>query len=162
MALEKFSEVPLRTNDGGPANVVLADWWNILRRAGLRLENIFGSGLTEETQFTIADNQSSYANITGMLVSSASIIYAEIRYSIYRTDGASEKRRETGKLELEYVTGDSAWRIANRQSSSDALNMTDSLSVTSGGQVQYKSDAVGGTYSGKMRWKICNTIGVET
>ena len=160
--MESFNDIPERTNNGGPSNIVLADWWNILKRAGKRLENIFGSGLVEETQFTIADNQSTYANITSMLVSSATLVYAEIRYTIYRTDAASIKRRESGVLELEYVTGDSAWRIANRQSSDDALNVTDSLAVTAGGQVQYKSDLIGGTYSGKMRWKICNTIGVET
>lgn len=158
--MESFNDIPERTN-GGISNLVLADWWNILKRAGKRLENIFGSGLVEETQFTIADNQSSYANITGLLVSSATLVYAEIRYSIYRTDGTTP-RRESGRLELEYDNGASAWRIADRQASSDALNMTDSLAVTAVGQVQYKSDSMGGTYVGKMRWKICNTIGVET
>lgn len=159
--MENFNDIPERTNNGGPSNIVLADWWNILKRAGKRLENIFGSGLVEETQFTLADNQSSYANITGMLVNSASLVYAEVRYSIYRTDGTTP-RRESGRLEVEYDNASSAWRIADRQSSSDALNIADSLAITAGGQVQYKSDSMGGTYVGKMRWKICNTIGVET
>lgn len=155
----KFSDIPLRIN----GEKIIYAWFDALRAAGLRLEQVFGSGLTIETQFAVDDNQSSYADITGMTVDGALYVYAEIRYSIYRTDGALE-RRETGSLMLEYIPISAAWRIADHQSSSDALGLPDALTVvtTAGvGQVKYKSDLMGTTI-GKMRWKTVNTIGVET
>lgn len=162
MANEKFSDVPVRSNG---QDTVTASWWNDLRAAGVKLESVLGPGTTAEVQGTIADNQASYANITGMTVDSADYVYAEIKYCIYRTNGTSDERRETGTLELEYLPISAAWRIADRRATRDSLRVDDSMAVTTTlgvAQVRYKSDSVGGTYVGKIRWKIINTISVET
>lgn len=159
MAAEKFSEVPTRTEGG----TFRAEWVNILKRAGQRLENILGNGITEVTTFTIADNQSSYANITGMSIDGASYVFVKFRYTIYRFDGSSDERRESGILELEYLNDAGTWRIARREGSSDALNIADSMYIDNNagvGQVQYKSDSMGGTYTGTIDFKILETIGV--
>lgn len=153
----KFSDIPLRLN----GKKILYAWFDALRAAGIRIESVLGGGITSEIQFTIANNQSSYSNITSMTIDGSLYIYAEFRYSIYRISSGVE-RRETGSLELEYLPSAAAWRIANRLASSDALNIADSFSVTTVagiGQVKYKSDNFA---AGKMRWKTLNTIGVET
>lgn len=116
------------------------------------------AAIATETQQVIANNQAAYANITGALFSGLQFIYIRLAYSIYRYDGATE-RRETGFFEMEYLPVALSWRVANRQGSTDALNIADSLAVTNGGQVQYKSDNFA---AGKMRWKIIASIGAET
>lgn len=124
-----------------------------------------GTTPATETQQTIADNQSAAASITGLTVDSAVYIYAKVDYSIYRFNGSTDERRETGYFTLEYLSNSSTWQIGDRRGSSDALNIgTSSLSVTTTAgvaQVKYKSDNMSSTV-GKMRWKIVDRIGVET
>ena len=152
-----FSSIPVRAM-GDDTD---ASWWNTIRT---KLLEVFGSGVTAEAQFTIADNQSSYADITDFTFDSASFVWVEARYSIYRTDG-STPRRETGILEFEWDNATSAWLLSYRRGSTDSLNIASSIAPdTTGtvGKAQYKSDSMGGTYVGKMRWKIINTISVES
>lgn len=119
------------------------------------------AAIATETQQTIVNNQAAYANITGALFNGLAFVYIRIAYTIYRTDGAIE-RRETGFFDMEYEAIAAAWRIGARVSSTDALNIADGLAVTTGGQLQYKSDNFAGQTIGKMRWKIATSIGVET
>lgn len=154
-----FLQIPLRVN----GNKITYSWFDSLRAAGLRIEQALGYGITGESQQTIADNQSAYANVTNLTLDGSLYIAAEIRYTIYRTDGITE-RRESGSLWIEFLNATSTWRIADRRGSTDALNVTDSLGVTTTlgvAQIQYKSDNMGSTI-GKMRWKIINTMGIET
>lgn len=142
--------IPIRENGQGEEARVTASWWNDIRTA---LMLLFGSGSVLEDSFTIADNQSAYADITGLLFDSDTVKSAKVEYTIYRTDGAVE-RRETGYLTLHYKAIGAAWSYSRRSDhGDDALNVADSLFVTTAGQVQYKSDSMGGTYSGFIRYK---------
>lgn len=114
-----------------------------------------------EHQSDLLDNQSAYVDISGLTFDAASYIYAKISYSIYRLAGGTS-RIETGEISLEYNPNTLLWNIGDRRSSGDALNMTDSLNVTTTSgvaQLQYKTDNMGSSL-GKMRWKIAQTIGV--
>lgn len=159
----KFDEIPDREN--GPIIRVEAEWWNILKRAGIRVDNIL-AGLTDEVQGDILDNQSDYTDLTGMLFDGSVIVYAVVRYSLYRFNGTDTERRESGTLEFEYLPEGATWRIADRRSSSDALNITDSIKITTTeaiGQVEYKSDQMGGDddYRGSIRWKVIHATQTE-
>lgn len=150
-----FSTIPIRAN----SDDIFASWWNDIRTA---LINTFGSGGVLETQFTIADNQSAYTNVTGLLLDQAVTRSVDIEYTIYRTDGAVE-RRERGTIYATYKAVGAVWAYSRKtHHGDDALNVADSLFVTTAGQVQYKSDSLGGTYSGKMRYKIVMSFDKET
>ncbi len=155
-----FSDIPIRLNGGAGGNKVYASWWNDLRTA---LINAFGSGLFPETQFTIADNQSGYQDITGLLLDSTLYRSARIEYTIYRTNGSSVERRETGYITAHYKPIAGTWTYSRRTDhGDDALNVANSLFVTTAGQVQYKSDSIGATYVGTIRYKIVIAFDKET
>lgn len=146
-----FSDIPIRLN-GNAGGKAYASWWNDIRTA---LMNAFGNGIVEETQFTIADNVAAYADVTGLLFDSDEVRSVKIEYSIYRTNGTSIERREMGTLTLTYKPVAGAWTYARvTDTEDDALNIDDGLICNSAGQVQYKSDSVGATYVGKMKYKV--------
>lgn len=150
-----FSSLPVRLN--GPT--IFASWWNDIRTV---LINFFGPGVVSETQFTIADNQSSYQNVTGLLFAHATTRSSKVEYTIYRTNGSSIERRETGFLTAHYKAVAGTWSYEREGSGDDALNVADGLIVNSSGQVQYKSDSIGATYVGKMRYKVLTSFATET
>ena len=113
--------------------------------------------------FTLANNQSSYANITGLSLDSADYVGAIIKYTMYRSDGGSTYRRETGRLILQWEGSVTEWTLT-REGVGDALNIADSLAITTSsgvGSVQYKSDDIGGTPEGKFQWEIESLFAVE-
>lgn len=150
-----FSDIPLRAN----GDDILAAWFNTLRSA---LITVFGGGIIGETPFTIADNQSSFQDITDLIIDKSLYRHARIEYTIYRTDAALE-RKESGILTLTYAVLADAWELNRESVRDDTLNMgARSLEVVAGtGQVQYKSDSMGGTYSATMTWKIISTFNKE-
>lgn len=151
-----FSDIAVRVN----GRTIYASWWNDIRTA---LIAFVGSGTWAETQFTIADNQSAYANITGLLLDATVSRAVDIDYTIYRTNGSSIERRERGTLYCHYKAVAAAWTFTRRtHSGDDALNVASSLNVTSAGQVQYKSDSIGATYVGKIRYKAITAFDKET
>lgn len=105
---------------------------------------------------TIANNQSSAANVTGLSFNGASIRTAMIRYSIARATATVEKNC-SGELEITYNTLSGVWSLSNEASNSNAGV---SFDVTNGGQVTYTSDSISGTgYVGTIRWSV-KTFGV--
>lgn len=119
-----------------------------------------GSATGGQTTFTIADNQSSSANVTNMLALSAVNQCVTFEYTIIRSNGTA-KRREQGYVWLTYdsVNG---WKLTRQGHGVDALNMgANGLTVTAGGQIQYQSDSMGGTYAGKMTWQINTAFPTE-
>jgi hypothetical protein len=149
-----FDSIPIRSN-GAEGGEVDASWWNSIRTA---LINAFGESITSETDFTIADDESSLTDITGLSVDSSEVVYAKVVYTISRTDG-STPRRETGALFLTYDDNGSSWELDRRSNFGDALNMgNNSISVTAGGQLQYKSDSMGGSYVGSMKYRITESL----
>ncbi len=151
-----FSDIPIRKN----GQKVDASWWNTIRS---KLIAAFGGGVVGSTPVTINDNQSSYLAITDLVVDGAFFSYALVRYSIYRTDGTIE-RRESGFLHLTYKQIADVWSLERESRFDDALNIADSLIVTTASSVaavEYKSDAMGGTYSGKITFAIVQTFDLE-
>lgn len=156
--MSAFSDIPVRAN----GDTVDAGWWNTIRTA---LINTFGATGLLESQFTIADNQSSYANITGLLLDGSVSRAVDIEYTIYRTNGSSTERRERGILRCMFKAVANAWSFERQSWGDDALGngtISTPLNVTSAGQVQYKSDSIGATYVGTIRYKIVNSFAKET
>ncbi len=153
-----FDSIPIRLN-GAQGGEVTAAWWNAIRTA---LINAFGDQVTGETSFTIADDQSSSEDVTGLSFDSAEVVFAKISYVILRSDGTTP-RRESGTLWATFDNASSSWALDRRSNFGDALNMgADSLTITAGGQVQYQSDSVGGTYSGTLTYRVNESISVES
>lgn len=111
------------------------------------IKSLIGFG-GNEIQMPLANNQGSAADITGLLFNLATVKAAQFDYEIYRqTDSGSEM--EAGTCFLGYRTFSSSWELSFT-SQFDSSGVT--LSVTSGGQVQYVSTNLAGTsYAGKIR-----------
>lgn len=151
-----FSSIPVRSN--ADRGTVDASWWNTIRTA---LIAYAGAGLVDETQFVIADNQTAYTSITGLLFDHSVSRAHEIGYTIYRSDGTTS-RREMGKLFAMYKTQEGTWYYERQSFGDDALGngtVSSPLIVTSAGQVQYKSDTFA---AGTIRYKSVISIAKET
>lgn len=156
-----FSDISIRVNSD--TEYVEASWWNDIRTA---LINAFGGGATAESKFTMTDNQSTFADITSFTFDGASYGSVVAEYTIYRYDGTSTERRETGGvLKFGYKPQAGSWSLDERRSAGDdALNITGGglqVTTTSGvGQVQYKTDNMGGS-DHYFTWKIISTTNIE-
>lgn len=116
------------------------------------------SDLMSYHSFTLANNQSSVADVTSALIAQASYRSVTIEYTIERKT-ATQGIRATGELILEYERYSASYRITD-------LNKTEGHGINwsmSGGQLQYTSDNMaGGTYVGNMTWKFVRQIASET
>lgn len=152
---------------GIPATVVTDDWandvqeelCNLVEDQGITLvkgtqtqvlaaiKSLIGNG-GNEFQQDIDNNQAVATSIAGLLFSSASVKAAQFDFEIYRQT-VSGSRIEAGTCFLSYRTATSAWELSQSTQFDDS-GVT--LSVTSGGQVQYISDNfAGASYVGKIR-----------
>lgn len=99
--------------------------------------------------FSLANNQSSLADITPLLFNGATIRGVEIRYSIYRTSSTTEEVA-VGSIQIGYKTTAAAWTITYETQSSNAGVVFD---ITNAGQLQYTSTNYSGTgYSGVIKF----------
>lgn len=153
----RFADITSRVN----GTKILYSWFDALRDAGLRLETLLGgSDLITETAFTIANNQSSAANVTGLVFNHGSVGAAFIDYWIKRvtTSSGAVERTEAGRLLVSWDLSAATWRIVPVGSGPDESGV--SFSITSAGQVQYTSDSITGTPSvSKMKFRA-TTMGV--
>lgn len=110
------------------------------------------------TTFTIANNQSSAANVTG-LVFASTIRHAEVFVSLYRKDSLQEKA-SIGKLFIQQKpTG--TWSIEPESNFDTFVTTGVTFSITSGGQVQYTStNYTGLSYVGTMKFVTGQTFDV--
>lgn len=107
---------------------------------------IISSGDINETSFSIANNQSSPANVTG-LVFSSSIKMASVIYSV--VVNASSNLYEAGEMLLVNI-GNTSWQIAiNSVGNSSGVV----FSINSSGQVQYTSSNYAGFTSGTIAFR---------
>lgn len=123
------------------------------------LSTLVGAGDILETSFTVTNNQSTAADVSGLAFSTATVRSAFIEYSIYRTsDTNTSGNAETGVILLVYDNSASTgnkWLISNGPYVGDAGV---SFTVTDAGQVQYTSTDIGSTnYSGTMKFKARTT-----
>lgn len=100
------------------------------------------------TKFTLVNNQSAVANITGLLLDATKYLAATVDYYIYRattSTGASELI-ESGSLKAMFKTNAATWALYENPISGDDSGVTFSI-VTATGQVQYQSSNQSGTYA---------------
>jgi hypothetical protein len=113
-----------------------------------------------EASFTVVNNQSSAASITGLLFSGLTTRAFSIDYSIYRqTDTASSALAQMGQLRGVYNTQSASWFMSDDFSGQNA-GVT--FIITSGGQIQYISSdlGAGANYVGTLKFVIRQTLGV--
>lgn len=116
-----------------------------------------------EASFTIENNQSSAANVTGLLFSGITTRAFSIDYSIYRqTDTASSAVAQVGQLRGVYNTQSASWFMSDDFS---GQNSGVTFTITSGGQVQYISSDLdpansNPNYVGTLKFVIRQTLGV--
>lgn len=146
--MSTYSSIPVRAN----GQEINASWFNTLRSALLSGAGIETVG---KTNFTIANNQTAAANVTGLLFSSTNTQLAKIQYTIDRSDATPTTAFQIGELAV-YHDG-SAWTLVLLDQAGDDAGVT--FSVTSGGQVQYTStNFSGGSYSGSMAFKTISVL----
>jgi hypothetical protein len=137
-----------------------ATWWNQLALAGINLESWFGlSGFSGETTFTIANNQSSPANVTGALFNGATQRSFELDYQVYinTTGSGATELSERGKIFGAYSTVAGTWEITV----SGAVGSSGvTFSMTNAGQLQYTSQNTTGTAASSSLHYTYRTMGV--
>lgn len=108
---------------------------------------------------SIANNQSSPANVTGLLLDGAVTRSFIVDYAIYRkTDTASSAVAEAGQLRGVYNTQSSTWLMSTDYSGQDSGV---SFSILSSGQVQYTSSNIAGAnYTGSLKCSIRKTFDI--
>lgn len=114
-----------------------------------------GAGL--EQSFTLANNQSTFANITGMLADEASVTTQFIDFEIVRSETGNTYTQH-GKL-THYWDG-AQWVLTSEITHGYEM-LQDSVATdyfvqlqTNAGQVQYKTGNMGASYSGKIKFTI--------
>lgn len=116
--------------------------------------------IVSQTSFTIVNNQSTPANITGLIFNPTLFRGVKIEYSIYRqTDTASSAVAQMGQLRFVYNTQAGVWLTSDDYAGQDA-GVTFTIDNTSG-QIQYTSTDITGTnYVGTLKYSLIKTFGV--
>jgi hypothetical protein len=154
---QSFASIPLRSNKERIEHF----WFNILRQAGVDLGDFNGGDTSiPPTDFTITNNQSTPANVTGCLFDGSQVRGARISYCVYRntTGGGATELSERGDIFITYKTVAGTWEIAIAGAVGNA-GVT--FSITNGGQVQYTSTNITGTNNvQKITFKAETILGV--
>lgn len=104
-----------------------------------------GSGYDLQGSFTVANNQSSPANVTDFVLNPAEGEFAKVDYSIVRKHTSPDTYlRESGLFYIQYNDDTSTWTITGETFAGTDAEVD--LSV-SGNQVQYESSNITGTLS---------------
>lgn len=113
------------------------------------LNNLSPGGDILARSATIANNQSSAADVSGLNFDVSTVRGATILYSVYRTSSTiTTPKSETGMLQVDY--DGTNWNIMRESSQDTGVIFT----ITAGGVVQYTSTDVGATsYSGIMSYR---------
>ncbi len=93
-------------------------------------------GWTAQQEVTITDNNGTPTNVTGMILDNTVHTSAIAFCEVIRSTTVFEHVF----VHLQYING--AWRVADGYGNGEAHGLT--FTITSGGQVQYTSDATGG------------------
>lgn len=102
------------------------------------------------TSFSLANNQTSFANVTGLAFANGTTRSAQVQYSVV-IDATSDLYEE-GTLKL--IQRGADWILARSFDGDDTLIEFD---VTNAGQVQYKSANYSGFVSGTMKFRATTT-----
>lgn len=150
-----FESIPIRVNsDTVPVD---ASWWNTIRA---KLIEAFAGLDASDEPLTIANNQSSYQNITGLVLDKDTYTVYGIRYTIYRKDDTPTEVKEVGLIVATWKPVAEAWSFSRRtEHGEDALGIVDALYIDpTTGQAQYKSnDMAGANYESTFEYQIIFT-----
>lgn len=128
------------------------------------IESIPATIIVSQTSFSIANAQSSAANITGLIFNPALFRGVKIDYSIYRqTDTAGSARAQIGQLRFVYNTQSSSWLLSDDFAGQDAGVAFEVDDTT--GQVKYTSSDLdlpnsNPNYVGTLKYSVIKTFGV--
>ena len=151
-----FESIPIRSN--GSTDIVEASWWNIIRTK--LIEAFPGLPSTTTGSFSLVNNQSSFANVTGLLLDKDEARTYVVRYEILRSTDTPTSLYETGTLTFNW--SGTAWITLREIDSGNALGLGidtgpfgDLRAEPSTGQVEYKTENLsGGSYAGTLKWRI--------
>lgn len=107
------------------------------------------AGDISPTSFSLANNQGSFVDVTGLLFSTIVTRAAEVSYSI--TFRASQDLFEHGKFSVVQKNG--SWTIARVFDGDDTLV---DFNITNGGQIQYTTSNYAGFVSGTLKYRGLN------
>jgi len=116
------------------------------------LGDLLGPNDILETAFNVANNQTTDADVIGLVFNAASVRSAKISYSVYRVSNANPSGlAESGELDIVYDNAALSWLIAQGNT---VGNSGITFTITPTGQVQYKSTDIGSLqYSGTMKFR---------
>jgi hypothetical protein len=113
------------------------------------LNNLQASDDITQSAFSIANNVSSFTNITGLAFSTATVRAATIEYSLYRTTSLNELA-ETGIIQVVYKNTAASWELIRNFVGDSGVD----FEITNTGQLRYKSTNVAGaSYSGTLKFR---------
>lgn len=114
------------------------------------LSDLKGPNDIIQTAFSINNNQAVASNIIGLAFDAATVRYAIVDYTIYRTTSTAELA-EGGQIHLIYKNVAGTWLIEqDRQGDNSGVV----ISITNAGQLQYTSSNVAGlSYTGKISFR---------
>lgn len=122
------------------------DWAQAVTDA---VNGIVGAGDILPTLATIANNQTIFTSVTGLIFNTTNVKAAHIEYMVFRSTNSTELD-EIGSLSAIYNTSTTSWELGRRSTGDAGIE----FSITSGGQIQYKSSNIAGTsYSGRIRFR---------
>lgn len=123
-------------------------------------DSIPSSIIVNQTSFSILNNQSSPANITGLVFDPTLFRGVELKYSIYRqTDTALSAKAQMGQLRFVYNTQAASWLMSEDFAGQNAGVEFSIDDVT--GQITYvSSDITGTNYTGTLKYSLIKTFGV--
>lgn len=102
------------------------------------------------TSFSLANNQSTFTNVTGISFANGTVRSAEIQYSIYID--ATSSLYESGKIMA--VQRGADWVISQSLNGDNSLVL---FNINSSGQLQYKSGNYSGYNSGTLKIRAITT-----
>lgn len=149
-------EYPVDGQEPGTWGQPASDW--AIAVTGV-LNSLLGADDILQTTFTIANNVSSFANITGLAFNTGTVRSALIQYAIYRVSTASPSgHAESGTIDIVYDNAASAgnkWAMTVRNNGNSGVT----FNITDAGQLQYKStDITSPAYSGVIKFSA-KTLG---
>jgi hypothetical protein len=132
-----------------------SDWMEAVTNS---LGDLVGPADILETSFTLANNQSSFIDITGLVFDGGSVRSAVVNYSIYRiSDSNPSGFAESGTLTLIYDNNASLpWSMSQGDIVGNSQVYFD---ITISGQIRYKTNDIGSlNYIGVMKFSAQSQI----
>lgn len=153
------ASIPTRNN----GQRITKAWFNTIRTV---LLGLMGGGVSQEATFTLANNQSSAADITGLTFNKSLYCHYRIEYSFWRqTDTASSGVREYGEINAHYDHEADEWTMDVSPKGGGFGGITWSIdnTDTDAAQPQYTSTNISGAnYEGTLTYKIVSTMNIDS